>query len=69
MKTSAKNRIDKIIGSKMRADEGSVIDEVENLEKQANVERSTVDVQPPKTENAVRHIYVHIPFCARICPY
>ena len=21
------------------------------------------------TENAVRHLYVHIPFCARICPY
>ena len=33
-----------------------------------NVQRSTSDIQRPKTE-AVRHLYVHIPFCARICPY
>ena len=26
------------------------------------------NVQRPTTE-AVRHLYVHIPFCARICPY
>ena len=24
---------------------------------------------PPTTEDMIRHIYVHIPFCARICPY
>lgn len=24
---------------------------------------------PGRTENVVRHLYVHIPFCARICPY
>src|SRR6516164_10867207 len=23
----------------------------------------------PATTEAIRHIYVHIPFCARICPY
>jgi oxygen-independent coproporphyrinogen-3 oxidase len=33
-----------------------------------NVQRSTSNIQRPTTE-AVRHIYVHIPFCARICPY
>src|SRR5437763_283275 len=25
--------------------------------------------QTPPPQNAIRHIYVHIPFCARICPY
>ena len=30
-----------------------------------NVQRSTFNVQRP----TVRHLYVHIPFCARICPY
>jgi len=30
-----------------------------------NVERSSANVQRP----TVRHLYVHIPFCARICPY
>jgi oxygen-independent coproporphyrinogen-3 oxidase len=24
---------------------------------------------PATTANSIRHIYVHIPFCARICPY
>src|SRR6202158_1579058 len=24
---------------------------------------------PATTEDMIRHIYVHIPFCARICPY
>lgn len=33
-----------------------------------NVQRSTPNVQC-RTAEAVRHIYVHIPFCARICPY
>src|SRR5580765_6967175 len=23
----------------------------------------------PATTNPIRHLYVHIPFCARICPY
>ena len=36
--------------------------------EQENVQRSTSNVQRPTTE-AVRHLYVHIPFCARICPY
>src|SRR6476660_3877077 len=25
--------------------------------------------ETPATTEATRHIYVHIPFCARICPY
>ena len=27
------------------------------------------DDTPARTVNAIRHTYVHIPFCARICPY
>lgn len=38
------------------------------MREEGNVQRATSDVQRPTTE-AVRHIYVHIPFCARICPY
>jgi oxygen-independent coproporphyrinogen-3 oxidase len=38
------------------------------MSEEENVQRSTSNVQRPTTE-AVRHIYVHIPFCARICPY
>jgi len=34
----------------------------------ANVQRPTPNVQC-RTAEAVRHLYVHIPFCARICPY
>ncbi len=33
-----------------------------------NVQRSTSNVQP-RTSEVVSHLYVHIPFCARICPY
>src|SRR5881394_2638999 len=25
--------------------------------------------EPASTAQSIRHIYVHIPFCARICPY
>jgi oxygen-independent coproporphyrinogen-3 oxidase len=42
--------------------------ETELRREDANVQRSTSNVQRPTAE-AVRHIYVHIPFCARICPY
>lgn len=41
----------------------------------AKVERPAVNVQPQirrgegPTAEAIRHLYVHIPFCARICPY
>lgn len=35
----------------------------------ANVEPSTSNVQLPTRENCIRHVYLHIPFCARICPY
>jgi oxygen-independent coproporphyrinogen-3 oxidase len=39
------------------------------LKRQAeNVQRSTSTVQP-RTSEVVSHLYVHIPFCARICPY
>src|SRR5205085_11559522 len=46
--------------------------------KGGNVERPTPNVQSAvgrirrgecRTSEAVRHLYVHIPFCARICPY
>src|ERR1043165_483658 len=33
-----------------------------------NVQLPTPNVQC-RTLEAVRHLYVHIPFCARICPY
>src|SRR5947209_16788286 len=33
-----------------------------------NVQRPTSNVQD-RTSEAIRHLYVHIPFCARICPY
>ena len=33
-----------------------------------NVQRPTPNVQRLATET-IRHLYVHIPFCARICPY
>jgi oxygen-independent coproporphyrinogen-3 oxidase len=36
--------------------------------KEQNVERPTPNVQC-RTSEAIRHLYVHIPFCARICPY
>ena len=42
--------------------------ETEFRREDGNVQRSTSNVQRPTSE-AVRHIYVHIPFCARICPY
>ena len=35
----------------------------------ANVQRSTSNVQRSISEGTVRHLYLHIPFCARICPY
>jgi oxygen-independent coproporphyrinogen-3 oxidase len=38
------------------------------LDEEDNVERSMSNAQRP-TPDAVRHLYVHIPFCARICPY
>lgn len=38
------------------------------MREQGNVQRSTSNVQR-STAEAVRHLYVHIPFCARICPY
>lgn len=37
--------------------------------KEANVERPTLNVQRPSQKTMLRHLYVHIPFCARICPY
>jgi oxygen-independent coproporphyrinogen-3 oxidase len=39
------------------------------LEKAANVKRSAAGVQRPTAGTIVRHLYIHIPFCARICPY
>ena len=37
---------------------------------EANVPLPAAKVQrPTSAANAIRHLYVHIPFCARICPY
>src|SRR3954469_22677247 len=36
--------------------------------KEENVQRPTPNVQR-RTSEVVSHLYVHIPFCARICPY
>src|SRR4051794_8504857 len=36
--------------------------------KEENVQRPTSNVQR-RTSEAIRHLYGHIPFCARICPY
>src|SRR3954470_5123596 len=33
-----------------------------------NIQRPTSN-GPDRTSEAVSHLYVHIPFCARICPY
>jgi oxygen-independent coproporphyrinogen-3 oxidase len=41
---------------------------MELMVQEENVQRPTSNVQCRTTE-AVRHLYVHIPFCARICPY
>ena len=37
--------------------------------RKENVQCPTLNVQRPTPETTVAHIYVHIPFCARICPY
>src|SRR2546423_7477245 len=42
--------------------------ESELMGEEENVQRRTPNVQC-RTSAAVRHLYVHIPFCARICPY
>ena len=42
--------------------------ESELMGQEENVQRRTPNVQC-RTAKAVRHLYVHIPFCARICPY
>src|SRR5438105_12426753 len=42
--------------------------ESELMGQEENVQRRTPNVQC-RTSEAVRHLYVHIPFCARICPY
>lgn len=42
--------------------------ETELMRDRGNVQPSTFNIQRPTTE-AVPHLYVHIPFCARICPY
>ena len=43
-------------------------DESEFMMPEENVQRPTPNVQS-RTLEAIRHLYVHIPFCARICPY
>ena len=43
---------------------GTVVAAVSAAEPRANAGDT-----PASTVNSIRHIYVHIPFCARICPY
>jgi putative oxygen-independent coproporphyrinogen III oxidase len=43
-------------------------DETELMRDGENVQRPTSNVQH-RTSEGVSHLYVHIPFCARICPY
>jgi oxygen-independent coproporphyrinogen-3 oxidase len=42
--------------------------EAELREVGENVQRPTPNVESRRTDT-IRHLYVHIPFCARICPY
>src|SRR5437667_7524792 len=42
---------------------GSVVTAVSAAETSANAGDT------PAATEAIRHLYVHIPFCARICPY
>src|SRR2546430_5747328 len=39
------------------------------MSREENVQRSTLNVQRPSSEERIAHLYVHIPFCARTCPY
>lgn len=39
------------------------------MSNRANHNCTTVDDTPATTEDTIRHLYLHIPFCARICPY
>ncbi|MEP6686442.1 MAG: radical SAM family heme chaperone HemW [Verrucomicrobiota bacterium] len=39
------------------------------MRSKENVQRSTSNVQRSTSGGAIKHLYVHIPFCARICPY
>lgn len=43
--------------------------ETETITSRCNVERPALLVQRADRDAVVRHLYVHIPFCARICPY
>ncbi len=47
----------------------SEVERTAGLDLEDNVQRSTANAQRPTAEASVRHLYVHIPFCARICPY
>jgi oxygen-independent coproporphyrinogen-3 oxidase len=43
-------------------------DESESMMQEENVQPSRSNVQRPSSDT-ISHLYVHIPFCARICPY
>jgi len=47
----------------------SSIHKVIELVRNENVQRPTSNVQRPTLAEPITHLYVHIPFCARICPY
>jgi oxygen-independent coproporphyrinogen III oxidase len=68
-KKKAKIRMGKIVSGGREVMSDSAIHNGIEPGKKENVQRPTSNVERPTPENAVAHIYVHIPFCARICPY
>jgi oxygen-independent coproporphyrinogen III oxidase len=59
---TAQNKKEAKIGIRTMKDESELMRDGEN------VQRPTSNVQH-RTSEGVSHLYVHIPFCARICPY
>jgi len=69
-KSRAKIGIRKILKSEtqLMREEGNVQSASGRIRRGERPIRQGTD-SPWRTTEAVRHIYVHIPFCARICPY
>jgi oxygen-independent coproporphyrinogen-3 oxidase len=68
-KTKAKIRIGKIVNGGKEVMSDSLIHNGMTPGMKENVQRPTLNVQRPTPETAIKHLYFHIPFCARICPY
>src|ERR1700730_3891326 len=67
-KKKAKIRMGKIVSGGREGMSDSMMHNGIEPSRKENVQCSTSNVQS-RTPDAVAHIYVHIPFCARICPY